>query len=1293
MINKIEKCFMQKNFRELLTKYWLLIICMFCYSHAEVFSQIITAEKISTTEGLSSPNTRQVFQDSYGLIWVCTPDGLNMYNGYKMKIYKNDPDDSSSILSNNIWRLVEDKERNLWIATEDGVSKYLRKENKFINYKTSSIVKHAMVQSRINYIYVDSKDNVWATLTETKIWKFNRGMNKWEIMKFDSEDNALVNAAAKVTYPITEDKNGVVWVGSLNHPLSFYDVKENVFKKAEIKNSLTAPIFSALGNETTNLYFDRKNILWITTRRGIYKYNPLSRVIKTIEEYSTGQLTFSAYYNSITEDEKGNLWIANNFRGLLKFDGISNKYTRVKLKVEQSFPDVKKNLVVTNVYEDNSGMIWISTLTQGILKYNPDVQPFNLYLHDEQNKETISSSSVLSILESHKYSGKIYVGTAFGGLNVFNSTSKTFSQIPYKVINDINKGSVSSLFEESDGSLWVGTFADGLLKMNSSYNVTERYLKDPNNNASLSGDLIKVIKKDRFGNLWVGTTSGLNLIDGKSKKVTRISDGTSSVYPSALISILSKKNINNNVVSEIKNVGNRQKLSKKFSITTPGEYLVVSVGEGALQDSIMVDYGWIENSTSKIIWTSSGLQNSYHIGGHIKNRIIVDIINLTPGEYSLKYVSDQSHSYNNWNMEPPIEKELWGIKLMKIDDKKKLSAINELVKEASETRLVQGKNINSIHFSSNDIMWIGSEESGLDKVNLRTKESKNYTYKFNDPNSLNNKSVKYIYEDANGVLWIATNGGINKFNPITEKFEFFTETDGLPSNYISAILPGNKGELWLSTQAGISRMSVNKSNEKANFVNYDLGDGLGGLNFLSTIALKSHEGKFYFGGEHGLNEFSPFVLNKVVPALVFTDLKISNKSIAVMDKEFLLNASIIDLKEITLPYTQNDISFEFSALHFAKPSKNQYAHKLIGYDDEWIYDNNRFATYTNLDPGEYVFVFKGSNKDGVWNENGKSIKITITPPWWLTYWAYFGYSLIFIGSVFIVDRVQRKRLLSKEKEKQKRLDIEHKIEAAELKAKAIDAENKLLQVEYESKKKELEEARQLQLSMLPKEVPNLPHLEIAVYMKTATEVGGDYYDFNVGSDGTLTVVVGDATGHGMKAGIIVTATKSLFSSHSENPEILSTFGAISRCIRQMNMKRLSMCLSMLKIKEYSIQISSAGMPPVLLFRNSTRKVEEIFIKGMPLGSFHKYPYELQKIDIKAGDTLLMMSDGYPEMFNKDELMLGYDKTIEIFEKIAHLAPKEIINSLNIKGAEWLNGFAQSDDITFVVIKAKQDAVD
>jgi serine phosphatase RsbU (regulator of sigma subunit) len=270
--------------------------------------------------------------------------------------------------------------------------------------------------------------------------------------------------------------------------------------------------------------------------------------------------------------------------------------------------------------------------------------------------------------------------------------------------------------------------------------------------------------------------------------------------------------------------------------------------------------------------------------------------------------------------------------------------------------------------------------------------------------------------------------------------------------------------------------------------------------------------------------------------------------------------------------------------------------------------------------------------------------------------------------------VQRRRLLNKERNAAA-------IKEAELRAQLAETEN-------ERKTKELEEARQLQLSMLPKDLPQLPHLDIAVYMKTATEVGGDYYDFNIALDGTLTVVLGDATGHGMKAGTMVTTTKSLFNVLAPNPNIVETFHEMTRCLKLMHMEKLSMCLTMLKIIGNKIQMSAAGMPPVFIYKRGSQTIEEHVIKGMPLGTFNDFPYSIVESDISTGDTILLMSDGFPELQNDEKEMYGYKRARNYFEEIAGETPENIISKLKTAGSEWVNDKDPDDDVTFVVIKVK-----
>jgi serine phosphatase RsbU (regulator of sigma subunit) len=235
---------------------------------------------------------------------------------------------------------------------------------------------------------------------------------------------------------------------------------------------------------------------------------------------------------------------------------------------------------------------------------------------------------------------------------------------------------------------------------------------------------------------------------------------------------------------------------------------------------------------------------------------------------------------------------------------------------------------------------------------------------------------------------------------------------------------------------------------------------------------------------------------------------------------------------------------------------------------------------------------------------------------------------------------------------------------------------------------ELEEARQLQLSMLPKELPKLPNLDIAVYMKTATEVGGDYYDFNVNPDGTLTVAIGDATGHGMKAGTIVSMIKALFASGGSRMDMKTFFNQSSDALKRIELGRLMMGFVMLKIKTNKLKFANAGMPPLFIYRKRLGKVEEIMIHAMPLGAIKDFPYEISELEISSGDTILLLSDGLPELKNERNQQYGYAQVKEKFKLAAKKSPDEIVEYLKNTASKWINGVEPDDDVTFVVIKVK-----
>ncbi len=234
---------------------------------------------------------------------------------------------------------------------------------------------------------------------------------------------------------------------------------------------------------------------------------------------------------------------------------------------------------------------------------------------------------------------------------------------------------------------------------------------------------------------------------------------------------------------------------------------------------------------------------------------------------------------------------------------------------------------------------------------------------------------------------------------------------------------------------------------------------------------------------------------------------------------------------------------------------------------------------------------------------------------------------------------------------------------------------------------ELAEARNLQLSMLPKTFPEHPNIDIAFYMKTANTVGGDYYDFRETDDGTLIIVIGDATGHSMKAGVIVTAMKSLFGAIGSNPDISAFFNSCTKIFKGMNLGYLYMSLTLIRIKNHLLTASIAGMPPILLYKSKSKTIEEISEGGVPLG-FIECQYKKTDIELEPGDTILLMSDGFPELLNDKEEMLDYPKIKEYFKEAVHRSPDEIISRLSNAAEKWRNNIPQEDDIAIVVLQAK-----
>ena len=470
---------------------------------------------------------------------------------------------------------------------------------------------------------------------------------------------------------------------------------------------------------------------------------------------------------------------------------------------------------------------------------------------------------------------------------------------------------------------------------------------------------------------------------------------------------------------------------------------------------------------------------------------------------------------------------------------------------------------------------------------------------------------------------------------------FYTKKDGLPSTNISnPVIDDRRGIVYFSSPAGALKIVGNKFQTFYSDDNVATGgpytsimDGFGNMvEFYNNVGLYINKSE-----------------EKSYP------LKITSVSVDGISNYVNFPSE--------LSYSQNSFVFNYAALNYKDPHQTLYEHFLEGYDKDWSKSNNLpFAEYQNLPSGNYTFKVRGITSNGM-KTNEASYSFVVNPPFWKTWWAYLVYvMMIGLGLVGV-----RKVELDRRKERESK---------------------KLLQLENERKTKELEEARNLQLSMLPKALPSLPHLDIAVYMKTATEVGGDYYDFHVHLDGTLTVILGDATGHGMMSGMMVSIMKSLFMSDRTNKELKPFFRNANEAIKDMQLGRLMMALTCVQINSNKIITANAGMPPLFIYRNNSQSIDEITINNLPLGAMKESIYDVKELNMSSGDTLLLMSDGYAELRNENKEIFGYKRARNSFEETARKEPEEIVSHLREQGRNWTNGKEPDDDVTFVVIKVK-----
>lgn len=831
-------------------------------------------------------------------------------------------------------------------------------------------------------------------------------------------------------HAILQDSKGYMWFATqdgLN--------KYNGYEISTYRNDPDDPHSISL-SDIRSLYEDKKGNLWIgTLGGGLNLYDrDMDHFVRFKGDIEKPQQSLSD--NSvwdIYEDSRGNFWVGTSWGlNLMKREGEKNSEYLKKVThfvKEKDNPNSISSNNISDIYEDSRDNLWIGT-EKGLNILNRETGEFKRFLHNSEDPNSIGSNHITTIYEDQE--GTLWVGTLGGGLNYYDYENQHFHNYLHSE-NDsgsIAENSVYAIWEDSDGSLWVGTSNKGLNLFDRSEDQFYRYQYDKSDPNSINNDAINSIYESSDNILWIGTfTGGVNFADRKSKMFEHYKSNPMADY-----------SLSHNVVRSFLETS-----SGKFLIGTDGGGLNIFNRETSRFDVLQHDPNNQNSIPSDVILNMDEDQEGHiWVGTYGGGLSLFDIDNQTFKNYKYNPDDPESLSSNDvFQLTSDQQNRLWigtnrgGINLLKPGSQ----GFIQYMEDSEQNHSIENNDIRSVYEDSKGNIWIGSYGGRL--AEFKSEKNGFAHYDINSGN-LYSSVIQSMYEDQNQRFWLGTRGGgLKLFDRATHEITTYSTKDGLPSNIINGILGDDSGNLWISSNEGISKFDP----ETQNITNYNLDKGLQSREFSPGAAYKDQQGYMYFGGVNGFNRFHPDSINKnqEVPPVVFTDFQLFNKSVSI-GGDSPLEKHISQTDRLVLPYSAAVLTFEYTALNFSPRKSTQFAYKLEGFDQEWNYvDKKKSATYTNLDPGDYVLRIKASSGDDVWNE-GTEIAIVIPPPFWQTTWFYLLVIFLIVATIYFAYRWRMYAI----QEQNRQLEQEVTERTAEL-----DKRNK----ELETMLRELEETR------------------------------------------------------------------------------------------------------------------------------------------------------------------------------------------------------------------------------------------
>ena len=777
------------------------------------------------------------------------------------------------------------------------------------------------------------------------------------------DSTSLSNNYIRALY---EDREGKLWVGTWGGGLNLYNSAKEKF--ISFKHEPGNP--ASLSSDSVNVILQTKDgTIWVGTRNGLDRLDKdKGTFIRYTHDADNEHTLTSNVISALYQDQDGNLWVGTGdaadpngyVGGLNRYDSTSDNYIRVLPTAKKSFRDNR----VTAIGGASNGAIYIGTCQSGFYRYDPmggklealGDDPNDLkHLHAPHGVKASIKSAAVDVIQRDK-TGMLWVATYSGGINRYDPTTHTLTPFRYQTGDpkSLSSNNVLSFYEDRQGILWVGTEGGGLNKIEPSFSRFRLYgAKEISANNG-----VRLLYQESKDTLWIGTFSG---------QLFRMDPATGNM--------------------------------ERFSDTKPApDGLWGNPVQSVLKDQ------------EGMLWVGqqSGL---YRIDPLRKSHRKFTAVAATPDSLSNSTImfikqTDDQHLWIG----------TWGGGLTQYDFK--TQRFRRFQHDPSDPKSLSDNKLMQMYSDHQGTLWIGTFDGGINRLDEKTGTFTTY---------LNGESIFQIYEDPSDRFWVTTvTNGLFLLDRNTGKTIQYTTEDGLPNNAVEGIMQDKQGRFWLATSGGVARFDP----KTKTFITYNEEDGFDNPPVDRHAVIKGIDGRMFIGGPKGVTAINPqdFKPNPNPPVTVITGLH-------VFEDAFPLPAS--PEEQITLKYNQNELTFDYVGLHFANPARNRYTYRLEGYEKNWINAGTaRSAKYTNLSPGTYTFEVKSSNSDGVWDEKGTSLTVKILPPWWLTTMAYIIYALLGIAFIVLLNRFLRRRLVAKERERTRELELEQAREA--LKQASLD---------------------------------------------------------------------------------------------------------------------------------------------------------------------------------------------------------------------------------------------------------------